>query len=194
MKRVIGCVAAALLLQGCASREAVVPDRVPERVMTLGTPTVTYKPPQPLVQVERPAGEVIIEATPPQVKFNTRQAVIPAMLEQTRWELRKVAGNPVAASPAGQEPYLKLAQGRVDGFSGCNLFNGNYRRDVNNRLRFVAVKGSVLKCPGREAVEQGMVQALMQVRSWAISSDQSLFFLNATGQELAVFAPVYPAP
>ena len=73
-------------------------------------------------------------------------------------------------------------------------FNGRYKRDINNLIRVLEVRGSVLKCDGMEVQEKALVKSLMQVRAWALTPQQSLQFKDAAGGVLAVFEAVYPKP
>jgi heat shock protein HslJ len=146
----------------------------------------------PQTRVEAGDRQFIVQATAPTLGLDNRPKVIPAMLENTRWELRRLDQTGVPAVPAAQQAYIRLSQGRVDGFTGCNLFNGDFKRELNNRLIFLVIRGSVKKCPVLEGQERELVRALQQVRNWQLTPDQQLQFLDQAGKVLAQFEAVYP--
>ena len=142
--------------------------------MVLTPPTLVNPSPPPQTRVEAGGRQFIVQATAPTLGLDNRPKVIPAMLENTRWELRRLDQTGVPAVPAAQQAYIRLSQGRVDGFTGCNLFNGDFKRELNNRLIFLVIRGSVKKCPGLEGQERELVRALQQVRNWQLTPDQQL--------------------
>lgn len=150
--------------------------------------------PSPATVVTEGGRQFVIQPSPPILLTAAKPGPVPAMLENTRWEFRQVLGENLVRPSPGQEPYLKLANGRLDGFSGCNLFNGDYQRDIPDHIRFLTVRGSMLKCPGQGGVEKQVIQVLQQVRSWRITPQQDLQFLGQGGQLLAEFSAVYPKP
>ncbi|MDO8330694.1 MAG: META domain-containing protein [Fluviicoccus sp.] len=183
-----------LALSGCSMFQGSGADGAGSRVMTITKPMVTYGAMPPVTQVSGGDRSFVIESGQPTISgmSGSRPMVIPAMLENTRWEMRMVSGTAVVSSLKGKEPFVKFQQGRLEGFSGCNLFNGRYKRDINNLIRVLEVRGSVLKCEGMEVQEKALVKSLMHVRTWALTPQQSLQFKDAAGGVLAVFEAVYP--
>ncbi len=185
-----------LVLSGCTLFQGADTDADGSRVMAITKPRVTYGAVPPVTQVSGGDRTFLIEPAQPTISgmSGSRPMVIPAMLENTRWEMRMVSGTAVVSALKGKEPFVKFQQGRLEGFSGCNLFNGRYKRDINNLIRVLEVRGSVLKCDGMEVQEKALVKSLMQVRTWALTPQQSLQFKDAAGGVLAVFEAVYPKP
>jgi heat shock protein HslJ len=188
----IGLVLSLAGLTGCALFQSPAGGSGVERVMVLTPPTLGTPPSPPQTRVEAGDRQFIVQATAPTLGLDNRPKVIPAMLENTRWELRRLDQTGVPAVPAAQQAYIRLSQGRVDGFTGCNLFNGDFKRELNNRLIFLVIRGSVKKCPGLEGQERELVRALQQVRNWQLTPDQQLQFLDQSGKVLAQFEAVYP--
>lgn len=188
----IGLVLSVAGLTGCTLFEPPAGGSGAERVMVLTPPTLVNPSPPPQTRVEAGGRQFIVQATAPTLGLDNRPMVIPAMLENTRWELRRLDQTGVPAVPAAQQAYIRLSQGRVDGFTGCNLFNGDFKRELNNRLIFLVIRGSVKKCPVLEEQERELVRALQQVRNWQLTPDQQLQFLDQAGKVLAQFEAVYP--
>ncbi|MDJ0366623.1 META domain-containing protein [Hymenobacter sp. H14-R3] len=118
-----------------------------------------------------------------------------APLRETRWVLRQVAGQPVAAVPAnGQEPFLRItAAGTAEGQGGCNTFRGGMEPATNDgELKFAPLRSTRMACPSL-TIEQQFSQALSATRAYRISGDTLLLYGNAerTGQPLARMEAVY---
>ena len=86
----------------------------------------------------------------------------------TRWEA--VLELPVK----GEQPYLRVGDGRVEGFGGCNHFNGRYLQDsVGARaIAFGAISASKRLCDvGTMAAENRLLEMLQYVSSYAVTGD-----------------------
>jgi len=86
----------------------------------------------------------------------------------TRWEV--VLDLPMR----GEQPYLRVGDGRIEGFGGCNNFTGRYLQDSVG-ARAVAVRAlSVSKrmCdPSTNEAENRMLETLQSVSSYIIIAD-----------------------
>jgi heat shock protein HslJ len=86
----------------------------------------------------------------------------------TRWEV--VLDLPMR----GEQPYLRVGDGRIEGFGGCNNFTGRYLQDSVG-ARAVAVRAlSVSKrlCdPSTNEAESRMLETLQAVSSYIIIAD-----------------------
>jgi len=86
----------------------------------------------------------------------------------TRWEV--VLDLPMR----GEQPYLRVGDGRIEGFGGCNNFTGRYLQDSVG-ARAVAVRAlSVSKrlCdPSTNEAENRMLETLQAVSSYIIIAD-----------------------
>ena len=81
-------------------------------------------------------------------------------LEDTRWRLVELAGQPAASPPGARQIYVRLAaQGkRLEAFAGCNTLSGGYARD-GEALKFEGLISTRMACPSM-AVEDGVKKAL----------------------------------
>jgi heat shock protein HslJ len=108
----------------------------------------------------------------------------------TRWEV--VLELPMR----GEQPYLRVGDGRIEGFGGCNNFTGRYLQDSVG-ARAVAVRAlSVSKrlCdPSTNAAESRLLETLQSVSSYTIIADTML--LSGSGGTLKLRAmPEEPKP
>ena len=101
----------------------------------------------------------------------------------TRWEI--VLELPLR----GEQPYLRVGDGRIEGFGGCNNFTGRYIQDSVG-ARAVAVRAlSVSKrmCdPSTNAAEAIVLETLQSVSSYTIIADTML--LSGSGGTLKLKA------
>lgn len=92
----------------------------------------------------------------------------PKPLAGTRWEA--LLELPVR----GDAPYLRLGDGRVEGFAGCNRFNARYLQDsVGARaIAFAAISASKKLCDASTmAAESRFLEVLQYVSSYTITGD-----------------------
>lgn len=86
----------------------------------------------------------------------------------TRWEA--VLELPLR----GEAPSMRLGDGRVEGFAGCNRFNARYLQDsVGARaIAFTAISASKRLCDaGTMAAENRLLEVLQYVSSYTITGD-----------------------
>ena len=95
-------------------------------------------------------------------------------LRDTRWELRQMAGQPVALpeAPAAPAPYLLIsAAGTAEGLGGCNRFRGGLvPADTDGQLQFAGLVSTRMACPTM-TTEQQFTQALNATRYYRINGD-----------------------
>jgi heat shock protein HslJ len=118
-----------------------------------------------------------------------------ARLRETRWVLRQLAGQPVAAPTANaQEPFLRITNaGTAEGQGGCNHFRGALKPATDDgELQFGPIASSRMACPALES-EQKFTQALGATRTYRISGDTLRLYADAgrTGTPLAQLVAVY---
>ena len=118
-----------------------------------------------------------------------------APLRETRWVLRQVAGQPIAAVPAnGQEPFLRItAAGTAEGQGSCNTFRGVLEPvSDDGELKFAPLLSTRMACPAI-ATEQQFSRALSATRAYRIKGDTMLLYASAerTGTPLARLEAVY---
>jgi len=96
----------------------------------------------------------------------------------------------------GEQPYLRVGDGRLEGFGGCNRFNGRYLQDsVGARaIAFGGISASKRMCDqGTMAAENRMLETLQYVSSYTIIADTML--MSGSGGTLklrALTEPVKP--
>ncbi len=116
--------------------------------------------------------------------------VVPdAPLRETRWVLRQVDGQPIAApTTPGQEPYLFIsAAGTAEGQGGCNRFRGGLKPVTEDaELQFAPLMSTRMACPDL-TTEQSFNQALNNTHAYRITGNLLLLYPTAerTGTPLA---------
>lgn len=94
------------------------------------------------------------------------------------WRVTVLSGGDL---PAGVQPLIGFADGRVSGHSGCNRFMGSYAQD-GTALTFGALAGTKMACEADlMAVEQRMFGALSAVRQMAMTPGGALELLGEAG-------------
>lgn len=107
------------------------------------------------------------------------------------WKLVELYGQPVPVLK--KEPYLILkAEGnRVNGFGGCNGFNGSYQIDESlARISFGQLASTRMACPGSMDTEQALLKALGSADNYSMD-DRYLTLNRARMAPLARFEVVY---
>jgi heat shock protein HslJ len=121
--------------------------------------------------------------TGPVASTNSVAAASP--LQDVRWELREIGGQPAPATE--QTPYLLLHEekARVEGRAACNRFSGPYVAAGGSALRLGPLATTRSACPDL-AAEGAFLQALNQAQHFRISgSTLSLFSEDTLGVPLA---------
>jgi len=117
-----------------------------------------------------------------------------APLRETRWMLRQLAGQTVAASSTSQEPFLRITDaGTTEVQGGCNHFRGALKPAVNDgELQFGPLTSTRMTCSAL-AEEQKLTRALSATRTYRISGDTLRLYADAerVGAPLAKLVAVY---
>jgi heat shock protein HslJ len=104
------------------------------------------------------------------------------------WELREIAGKPVAAPAEGAKaPSLVFERdgNRVSGFAGCNRFSGTCEFPADGQLRFSMMAATRMACPDM-TLEDEFLRALGTADSYS-NDGKVLKLLRAKMAPLAVF-------
>lgn len=112
-------------------------------------------------------------------KGAAQAATTPDSLAETTWHLERWTGadgvqRPVAP-PSGQAPTLAFAATdrvyRVNGYSGCNTFEGGYRLQ-NGRLSITVPTPKRLACASepQASIERAFLQGLGQIATFTLDS------------------------
>lgn len=106
------------------------------------------------------------------------------------WKLVELNGQPLP--PLDREPWLILkADGRTNGFGGCNSFAGSYKLDVAaSRLSFGQIATTSMACISGMEVEQAFYEALRNADNYSLALNH-LSLNRARMAPLARFEVVY---
>ena len=98
-------------------------------------------------------------------------------LTETKWQLVAIRDQAVAASANGETAYLQLTTENeaVQGFSGCNRFNGSWSRE-EGRIVLGAMAMTMMACASDMDTEQAFMQALEeQNRHQIVGNELSMY-------------------
>lgn len=120
-------------------------------------------------------------------------AFTPAVAEdivEKYWKLVELNGKPVPV--LDREPHMiQKADGRVNGFGGCNAFTGNYTLDAPaSRIGFGQIASTMMACAAGMEVEQGFHEVLRRADSYTLDGDR-LVLGRARMAPLARFQAIY---
>jgi heat shock protein HslJ len=106
------------------------------------------------------------------------------------WKLVELNGQPLPK--LDREPWLILkADGRMNGFGGCNNFTGSYKLEAaTSRLSFGQIATTSMACISGMEVEQAFYEALGNTDNYSLSGDH-LTLNRARMAPLARFEAVY---
>jgi len=104
------------------------------------------------------------------------------MLDGVSHEFRELLANPGASE---EVPYLRLSEGRVEGYGGCNQIAGGYRL-VDNRIRFSQLASTRRACVAGMEREAAFLKALERMRYWR-REDNSLILFDEDEEGFLVF-------
>lgn len=147
-----------------------------------------------------PSTSISVEGRSFSVTPSTPAVVIMAnevapFLDRTSWRLLTMDGKAITSLGAGQEPWLFLDDGRMNGFSGCNRLAGTYRTKKET-LIFLKVGGSTSVCVPVREQEQRFFKVLQNTRRWQVDEKPPfhLQLRDKSGAPLAEFEPVKGNP
>ncbi len=101
------------------------------------------------------------------------------------WSIKTVNGAPVGKSEKAPFIGFNIAEERVYGTAGCNNINGMFKQDEKNpaAIDFGNLATTMMMCPDMET-ETTVLKALGTVKTFKLTSDSTLSFLNADGAEV----------
>ena len=112
-------------------------------------------------------------------------------LTERYWRLTELNGQPLPK--LDREPWLilKEADGRMNGFGGCNRFTGSFKLDAAaSRLRFGQIATTSMACISGMEVEQAFYEALRNADNYSLAGNH-LTLNRARMAPLARFEVVY---
>lgn len=98
----------------------------------------------------------------------------------------------------GEQPFLRVGDGRLEGFGGCNNFNGRYLQDAvgARAIAFRTITSSKRMCDASTmAAENRVLETLQYVSSYTINADTMV--MSGSGGSLkfkAIPGPNDPKP
>lgn len=111
-------------------------------------------------------------------------------IENRRWELLELNGQPVETRAGREGVFLELdsAQSRVTGNASCNRFSGGYELTAGNHLRFAPNMLSTMMACSELEREKAFLEALARVDNYTIG-EGTLSLNRARMAPLARFRP-----
>jgi heat shock protein HslJ len=107
------------------------------------------------------------------------------------WKLVELNGRPVPVLDCEPHLILKAADGRVNGFGGCNSFTSSYKLDeATFRISFGQIASTMMACPSGMDVEKAFHEVLRTVDNYSLNGDR-LTLNRARMAPLARFEAVY---
>lgn len=109
------------------------------------------------------------------------------------WKLKTLNGQEVEmAENQEREQYMILRSDQsVDGFAGCNHFNGKYELDGHDKISFDQNMAVSLKaCLDVEVDERAFLDVFSQVDQYLVDQDD-LTWMDSQGDVIATFEAVY---
>ena len=113
-----------------------------------------------------------------------------ASLQNTYWKLDSINDQKISVKEGQREAHLILKQGnRVQGYSGCNQFSGNFRQQKNrlNFERMAVTRRACLPDLRYESLYLGLLQGEV---SWKVRGN-TLYLENTSRGIRASFSAVY---
>lgn len=108
------------------------------------------------------------------------------------WKLITLDGNPVTMVDGQErEAYftLKSNDNTITGFAGCNHFNGTYKIEEGNRIKFGTIATTMKACDG-VTNEHTLLQVFEQADNYTIVDDDLTLNVGRRAP-LAIFKAVY---
>lgn len=115
-------------------------------------------------------------------------------ITEMTWELTQLEGAEVDQSDTdGKKIHFTLnsAENKVNGFTGCNTFFGNYTLENGNRIRFSQLANTRMACPDA-AVDENEVLEVFRLADNYTLNDGTLTLNVGRRAPLAVFRKVSP--
>lgn len=123
----------------------------------------------------------------------TKNTLSDTDIREKYWKLKTLEGQAVTMSKNQEKEIyfmLKTGENRVQGFSGCNTFNGTYTLEKGNRIKFSQMLSTMRACPDVEVKESDFLKVFELADNYTINGD--VLMLNVGRRApLAVFEAVY---
>jgi copper homeostasis protein (lipoprotein) len=113
-------------------------------------------------------------------------------ITNTYWKLTELNGNAVEMTmemKREQHIILKSFNSSINGFGGCNVFNGIYELSDDNTLLLGDLGSTKMACPNME-LEKEFLQVLKNSKKYKLGKDE-LHLMDADNKIIASFVAVY---
>lgn len=122
--------------------------------------------------------------------FDAREPTANMTLANTSWTLKTFDGKPITSNKL---PTLQFDDTRMNGYSGCNQFFGNYTSSSDGIFTTSAVGSTKMACLNdNNALEQQFFAQLEKANKYAVTREQ-LHLLDNKRNILMVFNATKPA-
>jgi heat shock protein HslJ len=147
-------------------------------------------------RVELRGSRLVLSAGGTEIRLLDREVIEPDLpLEGTRWVLETIVRGEVASSvPAGLRAELRVSDGRIGGFNGCNEWGGRVVSTEGGVLVLRDVVQTGIGCSGAAAALEREVNAVVTAERIAYAIDGPLLVLRAGGVELHFRGGPAPSP
>lgn len=121
--------------------------------------------------------------------FDAKEPAPGLTLANTRWVLKTLEGKPITTD---KPPTIEFNDTRMNGYSGCNQFFGNYTSSNDGIFTTSAVGATKMAClDDRNALEQQFFAQLEKANQYAVTREQ-LHLLDNRRNILMVFNAAKP--
>jgi heat shock protein HslJ len=101
------------------------------------------------------------------------------------WTAIEVYSEKIEQLDTARHPNLKLAEGKMSGYSSCNRMHGTYVLE-KEKISFGAVVATKMLCFDTQNLEKNYLNALSEVNFWEYK-EKKLYFFNEKKQIIIVF-------
>lgn len=109
-----------------------------------------------------------------------------------QWKLVELEGQEVKMAENQKKELsfmLNTKENRIQGFSGCNTFNGTYELEKGNRIHFSQLASTMMACPDVDVNESEFLKVFDQADNYNITDDTLILNVGRRAP-LAVFKAV----
>lgn len=114
-------------------------------------------------------------------------------IEDSIWELTQLEGTAVNQTSVPDKRIhfsLNGAEKSIHGYSGCNIFNGNYTVENGDRIKFSKLSSTRMACPDADMNESKFLKVFELTDNYTINGDRLMLNVGKSAP-LAVFEAVY---
>ncbi len=113
-------------------------------------------------------------------------------ITNSTWELTKLEGAAIDQSDTEGDKIhfvLNSSDSTVNGYSGCNIFNGTYTLENGNRLKFSKIASTRMACPDSDINENDVLEAFNLADNYTLNGEELMLNVGKRAP-LAVFKKV----